>query len=42
MPVKREPPEITEKDTEELRKITTELRKGVRYKEPGDNYTILK
>lgn len=42
MPIKREPQEITEKDAEELRKVTAELRKGVRYKEPGDNYLILK
>ena len=42
MPKKRLPLEITEKDVEDLEKVTTELRKGAKYPEPKDNYLIMK
>lgn len=42
MPRKRPPQEMTEKDTEEIKKMITELKKGAKYPEPGDNYLLLK
>ena len=42
MSEKRPKPEITGKDVEGLKKLTTELRKGAKYPEPKDNYMVLK
>lgn len=42
MPKKRQPPEITEKDRQELKELAKALKKEARYPEPNDNYLILK